>query len=287
VRPSAVAAALRRRVFLPIAAFWLFPIAFALGHGSYHERIDYLTGEVQKNPSDPLLRFELANLLGQHGDVQLALENLDRVDALAPGKFLTDYLRGQVWLGAGEFARAKEALDRQIVSHPENPRVLLWRARAEQKLGQDSASLTDYRQSLKLTPSPEPDLFQEVAEALSTHGFESEAAEVLAKGIEKLGKIPALVLRALDLEVKIGNFDAAFRRLDDAQKTAPRPEPWMARRATLLSQAGRNEESRAAWKALEKHLDSLPEQERASRAMTNLRDETSKALASPESKPKS
>jgi Flp pilus assembly protein TadD len=286
VRPSAVVAALRPRVFLPIAAWFLLSTGSLPGHGSYHERIDYLTGEIQKNPSDPLLRFELANLLGQHGDFQLALETLDRVDALAPGKFLTDSLRGEVWLGAGEFAKAKEVLDRQLLSHPENARALLLRARAEQKLGQEQASLSDYREALTRTPLPEPDLFQEVANALAEHGQEKEAAAVLAAGIEKLGKIPSLILRAIDLEIKTGNFDAALKRIEDARRSAPRPEPWMARRAAVLAQAGRIEDARAAWKELEKHLASLPEQERNSHAMINLAEEIRQALASLEPKQK-
>jgi len=54
------------------------------GHGSFHERMDYLIEELAKTPSDPVLRFELAGLLAQHGDTQLALQSLDKVDALVP-----------------------------------------------------------------------------------------------------------------------------------------------------------------------------------------------------------
>jgi tetratricopeptide (TPR) repeat protein len=259
------------------------PAAPVLGHGGVHERIAHLTAEAEKNPSDPLLHLELANLHREHGDLQLALKNLDRVDALAPGKYSTNLLRGQAWLEAGKFAQAKEALDRELVSHPENARAWLLRARAEQKLGQDAASLTDYREALKRTATPDPDLVQEVANALATHHCEKEAGQVLALGIERLGKIPSLVLRALDLEIAMKDFDAALRRLEEAQRDAPRPEPWMARRAAVLAQAGRIEESRAAWKALAKHLDSLPEQERTSNAMSKLTEETRQALASQKS----
>lgn len=256
-----------------------------LGHGGYHERIAQLTAETKKNPSDPLLRFELANLHGQHGDLQLSLQNLDRVDALAPGKFLTDLLRGEAFFVAGKWSRAKEALDRQVASHPECARAWLVRARAEQRMAQDTPSLADYREALKRTPSPDPDLVQEVAGALATHSCETEAAQVLATGIERLGKIPSLVLPALDLEVKLKNFDAALRRVEDAQKDAPRPEPWMARRASVLEQAGRIEESRAAWRALAQHLHSLPERERTSNAMNKLTEETRQALLSLKSLP--
>ena len=79
---------------------------------------------------------------------------------------------------------------------------------------------------------------QEVAGALASHGYEKEAAGVLDTGIEKLGKIPSLVLRALDLEIAAKDFDAALRRIEHTRERAPRPEPWMARRAAVLA-AGR------------------------------------------------
>jgi tetratricopeptide (TPR) repeat protein len=258
---------------------FLLQIGSVLGHGGYHERIDYLNKAVKETPGDPSLHFELANLHGQHGDLRLALENVDRVDALAPGKFPTDLLRGQAWLVAEEFSKAKEALDRQLASHPENTHAWLLRARAERRLGQFEQSLADYREALKRTTSPDPDLIQEVAGALATHGQPEEAAQVLATGIEKLGKIPSLVLRALDLEISMKDFDAALHRVDEARRTAPRPEPWMARRAAVLAKAGRIEESRAAWKALVKHLESLPGRERTSNAMSRLAKEANQALA--------
>jgi tetratricopeptide (TPR) repeat protein len=251
-----------------------------LAHGPFHERIASFTKAVEKNPSDPQLRFDLANLHAQHGDLRLALKQLDRVDVLAPGEFLTDLLRGEAYLVARDFKKAKGALDRQLITHPENGRALLTRARIEGQLGDDSACLADYREALKHTAAPEPDLIQEVADALASHGFQDEAAQVLAAGIEKLGNIPSLVLRAVDLEIDTKNFEAALRRIEQARHDAPRPEPWMARRAAVLAQAGRIEESRAAWKLLLGHLDSLPDNERTSRAMTKLRKEAGEALAS-------
>lgn len=263
---------------LSTLALLLFPLR-GFGHGGLHELIDVQIKVVEKNPSDPGLRYELANLYAQHGDLQLALQNLDRVDELAPGKFMTDLLRGDAYLVARDFAKAKEALDQQLVSHPESVRAWLSRARAERALNQESASLADFREALKRSASPEPDLIQEVAAALAAGGYKDEAAQVLEAGLQRLGRIPSLVLRAVDLEIEEKNFDAALRRIEQAKKDAPRPEPWMARRAAVLTQAGRIEEARAAWKTLLTHLESLPERERASRAMTTLANEARTALA--------
>jgi predicted Zn-dependent protease len=190
-----------RNIWLPalVGLSLLLQTVAVLGHEGLHELIDAQKKKVEQAPSDPALRLELASLYGSHGELKLALKNLDRVDALAPGKFQTDLLRSQAFLVVGDFAKAKEALDRLLASHPENPLAWLLRARAERHLGEDKASLADFREALKRTPSPDPDLIQEVADALATRGFQDEAAQVLAAGIEKLGSIPSLVLRALPL----------------------------------------------------------------------------------------
>jgi tetratricopeptide (TPR) repeat protein len=258
----------------------LFQAAQTFGHGGFHERIEYLTKALEQTPSDAVLRFELAKLHGVHGDVDLALQNLDKVDALAPGKFPTDLSRGEAFLGARDFAKAKEALDRQLVSHPETTRAWLLRARAERELGQQAASFADYREALKRTSSAEPDLVQEVADALAAAGNKEQAVQVLSAAIERLGKIPSLVLRAVDLDIEMKNFDSALRRIEQARQEAPRPEPWMAHRAEVLARAGRTEDARAAWKELLTRLGSLPDDERSSHAMTQLTQKARDALAS-------
>ena len=252
----------------------------AFGHGAYHDRLAQLAAELEKNPADARLHFELADLNGQHGDWQMSLLNLDRVEELAPGKYLTALLRGQAWLTGGQPAKAKKALDTLLAAHPECARAWLLRARAEQRLDDAAGSIADYREALRRTPVPEPDLVQETADALAAQGREKEAAQVLAAGIEKLGAVPSLVLRAMDLEIATKNFNAALTRIEALRRTAPRPEPWMARRASVLAQAGRIEESRAAWQALVDHLAALPNLERGSHAMSKLMQDARQALAS-------
>src|SRR4051794_39549977 len=101
---------LGRRALPGLIAFSLLlqPIS-VFGHEGLHELIDAQNDKVEKAPSDPALRFELANLYGSHGELEMALKNLGLVDALAPGKFQTDLLRSQAFLVVGDFARAKEA----------------------------------------------------------------------------------------------------------------------------------------------------------------------------------
>jgi len=85
----------------------------------------------------------------------------------------------------------------------------------------------------------------------------------------------------MELEIMTGQFDSALTRVDQLQQFAPRPEPWMAKRASLLAQAGRVSESRAAWQSLLAHLSALPNLERGSKPMNLLAEQARQALATP------
>ena len=249
------------------------------GHGAAHEMIEELTTAIIRQPDDPRLRYELAIAYQEHGDWGRAAVLLDRVDEMAPGTFATDLLRGKAQFATGQPAAAKEILDRFLAAHPTDPRAFVLRARVLAAMERTEASLADFRAALKNTPMPEPDLLRETADALAACGKSDEAVQVLAAGITKLGPVPSLVLRAMDLEIGTGRFDDALTRVDAMQKSAPRPEPWMAKRAAVLAQAGRVEEARAAWQALINHLEELPNLERGSHAMSKLAEEARQSLA--------
>lgn len=259
------------------AVLWALPL-LACAHGTIHERLDQLNKALALQPDDAALRCQLAGVYCEHGDWREALAELDRAEALAPGRNAVDLRRGDALLTGGRPAVAKAALDRFLAAHPAHPDALLLRARALGALKQAEPSLADYRAALKATPRPEPDLVQEVADALAAHGHADEAMQVLAAALVRLGPVPSLALRALELETAAGRFDAALTRIDALQKTAPRPEPWMAKRAALLAKAGRVAGARAAWQALVAHLDALPNLERGSPSLRDLADQARQAL---------
>ena len=87
-------------------------------------------------------------------------------------------------------------------------------------------------------------------------------------------------MKALELELMLGRYDDALARVEVLQKSAPRPEPWIARRASVLAQAGRFNESKAAWQALITHIQALPNLERGSHSMQLLTEQAQQALAS-------
>jgi len=249
-------------------------------HGAYHEVIARLSAQIANDPARSDLLFHRAGVHLDHEDTAACLADLDHLDRTAPGRHPTDLLRGEALLKSGNPKVALPVLERFIATHPPQARSLTARARVLRALGQADASISDYRAALALGERPEPDAVQELAEALAATGLQREAADTLANAIATLGPVPSLVLKALDAELAAGDFDAALERIETMQKTAPRPEPWMARRARVLTQAGRGTAATQAWRELSTHLAALPNLERGSHAMSRLAAEAARALPS-------
>jgi predicted Zn-dependent protease len=250
----------------------------AAGHGALDERLERVSGQIAAAPEDGRLHLQRANLLREHEDWSMALEACERAAALDPG-LAVDPLRARILLESGRPGDALPLLDKVLLSRPDETECRVWRARAHRLLGHAAAAADDFRKALDRCAAPQPDLVQEAADTLAAEGASQEAVAVLDAGMAKIGVVPALMLRAIDLEVAAGSFPAALARIDRMQASGPRPEPWMAKRAAVLAVAGRTAESQAAWTALVTHLGGLPDAERGSNAMSRLREQAEQALA--------
>lgn len=250
----------------------------ALGHGTYHDLIVELNIELAQRPNDPALITRRACIHLEHEDWKMALVDLERALRHGASESELSYLKGRALSAGGMYEAAREELDRYIADHTEVNMARLERARVLGKLGRHEASLEDYRSFLKSTMRMEPEFVIETAEVMAAQGLHDEAMRVLAEGIMRIGNVPQLVLKALEFELAAGRFDAALERVDAIQKLMPRPEPWMAKRAAILTQADRPEAAKAAWTALRDHLLALPNLERGSHAMSRLLEEAQMAL---------
>lgn len=265
---------------LTVAVLWCCAVLTAplQAHGTHSQLLADVDAKLRESPADGRLWYRRACLLVEHEDWEQALADLDRAESLLPGELPTNLTRGRAMELAGKLPEAKSALDQHIARFPDDGRGYVARAGVLWKLDAREQSLVDYRTSLKIVRDQQPDLIQDAALAMAAAGFPDEALGVLESGIKKLGGIPALVNRALEIESATGRYDAALARVDELRKTALRAEPWMARRASLLAQAGRLDESRAAWQALLTHIANLPNLERGSRSMQLLTEQAHAAI---------
>ena len=269
---------------LPLAALLIAQFlwsAIAAGHGTHEERVELYTAKLAREPGDVNARHELALAYVENEEWEHALEQLDLASAMLKPDSGLDFsvTRARALAIGGKTEEAREVLDRFLVKNPADAPARLERARIFAALSLPSESLTDYRLAMANFTKPDADIYLEVATALGRQGENEEAISLVEKGISAQGNEPSLIQMALELETAAGKYDAALSRLAILEKQAPRPEPWMARRAELLAKAGRAEESRAAWTALKQHLSSLPNLERGTPDFLALSAKADAALA--------
>ena len=254
-------------------------------HGTHSELMAQVDAELEIQPDNGELWYRRALIEFEHEDWSGTASDLEKAERFAPGMFPVLWWKGQLLDKQERPEEAKAALDTFLAATPDHWGALASRARVEAKLGLDEQSLTDFRVSLASNPAAEPDLVQEVARALADHRLTDEAVQVLEAGLTRLGSPPSLQLEIVGIEVDAGRYDSALARVDTLQRTAPRPEPWMVKRAGILAEAGRLSQSRAAWQSLIAHLNALPPAERDSHAMMLLSEKAHQALAAMASSP--
>ena len=265
--------------FLLLAMLAFFASATARAHGSFHERIAQLAAIIERTPDDARAHFELAELFCRHGDWAFTLGSADSADEFKPATYPTDLLRGEAHLGLGRPSSARVALDRFLATRPGHARALVLRARAITAIDGHSAALADYRAALQTPAPPDPDHVREATDALVASGHRDEALQSLRRALASPGPDPALLQHTLQLEIAAGHIDEALTRIAALEAGAPRREPWMVRRAQVLTAAQRTVEARAAWTDLLRHLDALPNLERGLPALRAHAAEARTALA--------
>jgi len=243
--------------------------ATVTAHGPIHERIAAATARIERDPSNAQLYVERGELEREHLDFQAAFADFDRAAALDPHLGILDLSRARAWFDAGDWRRARTALDRFIGDHPNHAVGLAMRARVSFKLADLAPAVEDYTHAIALRP--DPDYYLERAQAQSAAGPASADAALrgLDEGVAALGPVISLQLAAIDLELGSRRYDAALARLDRILERAPRKEEWLARRGDILRAAGRRDEARATYRAALGAIAVLPA-ERRTAATTRL-----------------
>jgi len=270
--------ALLRGFFILLCGASLAGVSHA--HGTHSDLMKLVDDQLANEPRNGELWYRRAELDLEHGDWAETLRDLEKTEECAPGKFPVLWVKGQVLDAEGKPDEAKDVFDTFLTANPTHWGALASRARIETKLGLHEKAVLDYTAALANNRESEPDLVRETAGCLAANGHDDEAIRVLEAGLKRLGPIPSLQLKVVEVEVNARRYDAALARVSVIEKSAPRPEPWMVQRAGILIRAERPREARAAWEALLSHLQSLPDAERNSHAMSVFARQARVAIAS-------
>jgi Tetratricopeptide repeat len=228
-------------------------------HEEPHERIARLSARILREPDDPTLYLARGELHRLSRHWREALEDFDRVAALAPNHPTVAFHRGRLLLDAGQPEAALISLERFLLKQPDHTRARIARARALRRTGKLRAAARDYSRALARLPAPTPALLVERAACLVAAGELPEALRGLEAGIDRLGPVPNLELEALGLEMRLGRTDAALARLNRLADAAERPERWLALRGRILELSGEREQALASYSEALRAIRELPD----------------------------
>ena len=247
-----------------------FITAPAFAHGDLHPRILEVTAQIKQSPTNALLYFQRAELYRIDGDFTNALADLNSVAQLDRSLKRVDFMRGQVQLDANQPQSALGPLNRYLTAQPPDADAYTVRARVLTKLERPAEAIEDFTTAIKLSTTPNPELFIERAAAWRALGQPTEALRGLDEGIRKIGPIVTLQLPAMDAELALKKTDAALARIDTVMARLQRQETWLVRRAEILRSAGREEEARKNYYAALEAINRLPPAHRGTRMTLEL-----------------
>ncbi len=265
---------------LLVAAIVALLPAVLHAHGTSHELIDAVTREIAARPDDAALYLRRAFLHLEHGDWHACLLDADEAERRQKEDIGVGLMRGRALAAGGRYAEAKVVLDGFVASHPGHPNALMERARVQAALGQPADAANDFVLAISHVARPEPDQVFELADFLQRAGRPNDALAAINTALKLTPGLPALLERAVQIEMECGRPDAALRRVDEAIRAAKIKEPLLAKRAALLARAGRIQDSTAAWKELQARIAAMPALERASHAMSRLLEQSRHAVES-------
>lgn len=257
----------------------------ASAHDGLHEQIAEVSARIKRAPQDAILYLKRGELYRLHQNWRRAEADYDRAARLRPGLAVVDLARGKMLFEAGRSRSAIVALDRLLLKQPQHFEALVTRARVLVKLGRRVEAGQDFTTAIRLTATPQPELYIERARSLADKpGSKTdniiEALRGLDEGLTKLGPLVTLQLYAVDLELRRNGYDKALARLETVAAQSPRKEAWLFRRGEILLLAARKAEAHEAFASALATLESLPMNRRRTRTVIDLEARLRTALAS-------
>ncbi len=181
-----------------------------------------LEGQLKTEPCDRKLIVKLTATMRGAGDNRGTLEKIDAFQT-ACGAFST--LREIAYTAheaVGEHAAAVGELDQLIQEEPENPSRYAWRARIEQRVGNDAAAIKDFEKALALAPDLS-DVPTELATLYDKAGRPCDALAPLDHLADHYSEFPwsASVRVRIDELTKKGHCDRVTAAVDRVSIATP------------------------------------------------------------------
>jgi tetratricopeptide (TPR) repeat protein len=254
---------------LLLAGVWS---ATSRGHAGHDERLARSSERLATRPADARLLLERADLYRRAGMRAEAAADLARAASLAPRDPSVAVLRARLALDARDARTACDVLDSLLERAPRHGEARALRADALDALGRNGEAADELERAIPDLRRPTPEHYVLLARLLcATEPPQAARAErALVRGIEALGPAPALIERAVELELARGRPTAALVWHDRLAPFAGSNPAWNARRGELLQAADRPLEALAAFTHALEAIEALEPRRRAAPATVEL-----------------
>jgi tetratricopeptide (TPR) repeat protein len=215
-----------------------------------YARLRGITKEIEKTPTNAKLYLKRAEQFRQQREWKKSLLDYAKAAALDPSLVEVDRERAKLFLRTGRNQEASEAIARFLSNLPDDPEGIVIQGRILMGLGKFGESAASFTKAIQLGFEPAPDLYLERLSVQERDPAVKPAQKLagLDEGIRKLGSIPSLELKAIELERSSGNLEGALSRIDGLLGKAEAKELWLEHRADLLVRMKRRSEARDALK---------------------------------------
>jgi predicted Zn-dependent protease len=243
---------------IPLLA--LVPLVLA-AHPDPRHTFEEIQSHLAQSPNDPELLRQKAGVyldVNQPDEAAAVVAILLQLGPEDPENLLVD---ARITLAKGEKEAAAIKARALVARHAKHERAWRFLATAEEAAGRRPEAIAALRTFLDLSTHPGPSEVLTCAGWLQERGAtgDAEAAiAVLDQGLAKIGCLTGLHHKAIEIELGLGRYDPALRRID-ALTARFRPSVDLSlRRAEILEKAGRFQEAAAACDAALALLDILP-----------------------------
>ncbi len=216
------------------------------GHAEIHVRIADMTKKIEMEPENPELYVKRGELHRVHRDWDAALADYQRAVELDPTLATVHFVRGRMLFEADRLDAALADLNHFLSIEPRHREALVTRARLLVQLGRFLEAADDYTKAIATLTRPTPEYYLERSKALAEAGvvYLERALAGLDESIDRIGPLVTLQLYAIELELRMGRYGGALKRVDRIARWLP-AERQLVRRGEILRRAGRLPDARA------------------------------------------
>ncbi len=262
------------KIFITLILFFSLPLVF--GHGAIHEQIEEVTNKLKKSQDDIDLYAKRGRLYIEDRSLAKAIKDYETILSLDKNNRNAHYYLGRIALLQKKYLLAVRKSNKFIsmLSNETGAQVrgFILQGHAYDGLNDFEKSAQAYEKVTNLTKEPRPSYFLDLSTAYEKQKKFTKALRALDKGESALGDLVVFHDRAIAIEKKSGNYDAAVKRLSKRIEKGRGLASLYEQKAHFLMLSKREKEARLAYKNALYMLNKTPASRQNNRAFKVLSD---------------